>query len=112
MANGIVYTEVGNRILGFNSQNGSLIWNYTNAQLSPNSKPVIDNDMIYTGFSDGQLYALRAPESPITTLLTDNQGIAIFMAITVVSAIALTALILIFRRKHRSSPSSTTSNKA
>ena len=106
VANGIVYTEVGNRILGFNSQNGSLIWNFTNAQLSPNSKPVIDDDMIYTGFSDGQLYALRAPESPSTTLLTDNLGIIIFIAITLVSAIALTALILIFRRKHQSSPSS------
>lgn len=106
VANGIVYTEVGNRILGFNSQNGSLIWNYTNAQLSPNSKPIIDDDVIYAGFSDGQLYALRAPESPITTLLIDNLGIAIIIAITVVSAIALTALVRIFRRKHQSSLSS------
>ena len=106
VANGIVYTEVGNRILGFNSQNGSLIWNYTNAQLSPNSKPVIDNDIIYAGFGDGQLYALRAPESPSTTLLTDNLGIAIFIAIPVVSAIALIALIRIFRRKHQSFSSS------
>jgi len=112
VANGIVYTEVGDRFFGFNSQNGSLIWNYTNAQLHPNSKIVIDNGMIYAGFSDGQLYALRAPESQSTTLLTDNQGIAIFIAITVVSAIALTALILRFRRKHQSSPSSTTFNKA
>ncbi len=101
----IVYTEVNQRILGFNAQNGALVWNYTNADLRPNSQLTIADGTIYLGFSDGQLYAIKSPTTGFqtgnqdATLFVENNGV-LLLIITVNIAVTIIVLIL-YKSKQR-----------
>ena len=103
---GVVYTEDYQRILGFNAQNGALVWNYSNADLWPSSQPTVTNGYLYLGFSDGQLYAIR---SLATGSLPGNQNTAFFgevknsiLLIIIIVNIAVTmALLIIYRRSKK-----------
>ena len=103
--NGIVYTQYGGSIVGFSALNGALIWNYTNADLYPISQPIVANGVLYIGFSDGQVYAIRTIsegirfEDPITALMFENQSMTLLIVIVVVLALALTTLVLLCRRR-------------
>jgi outer membrane protein assembly factor BamB len=105
--NGIVFTQEGNSIVGFNAGNGALTWNFTNPDLQPSSQPIIVNGTIYVGYSDGQLYALRAPsagtevENPNIDFSLGNQNIVLLTVIVSVVAAALVALTILYRG-HRS----------
>ncbi len=104
VSQGVVYTEDNQRIVGFNSQNGALIWNYSNADLWPSSQPAVADGSVYVGFSDGQLYAIRAPAIGIQT---GNQGATLFEAknsillIIIIVNIAVTITVLIFYRNEK-----------
>jgi outer membrane protein assembly factor BamB len=103
--NGIVYTQYGGSIVGFNAQNGALIWNYTNAGIYPVSQPVVTDGVLYIGFSDGQVYALRTPTVDIqannqsTTFLIENQNTTLLIAIVAVLVSALITLTIVYRNK-------------
>jgi outer membrane protein assembly factor BamB len=103
--NGIVYTQYGGSIVGFNAQNGTLIWNNTNTDLYPISQPIVADDVLYIGFSDGQVYALRAPivgiqeNNQSTAFLTENQNNALLIVIVVVLVSSLITLIIVYRNK-------------
>ena len=106
--NGILYTQYGGSIVGFSALNGALIWNYTNADLYPISQPIVSNGVLYIGFSDGQVYTIRAisegikVEDPITALMFENQNMTLSIIIVIVLTLALTTLVLLYkRRKHQ-----------
>lgn len=102
---GVVYTEDNQRILGFNAQNGALVWNYTNADLWPSSQPTVANGYVYLGFSDGQLYAIRSPATGYqlgnqdTTFLDEVKNSILLIIIIVNIAVTMTLLIIYRRSK-------------
>jgi outer membrane protein assembly factor BamB len=107
VSQGIVYTEDYHSLLGFNAQNGALIWNYTIADLWPNSQPTIVDGSVYVGYSDGHLYALRAPSIGFQignvdqgTTLYDNPN-SIFLLIIVVNLAITVIVLMLFRSKKR-----------
>ena len=103
--NGIVFTQYGGSIVGFDSQNGALIWNYTNADLWPISQPVVADGILYVDFSDGQVYALRTPTVGIQvnnqsiSFLMENQNTALLVVVVVVLVSALMTLVIVYRNK-------------
>ena len=103
--NGVVYTQYGGSLVGFNAQSGALIWNYTKAELWPISQLAVTNSVLYIGFSDGQIYAIRAAlegirgEDQITALIVENQSMTLLIVIVVAVALALTTLVLLYRRR-------------
>jgi hypothetical protein len=103
--NGIAFTQEGHSIVGFNTQNGALIWNFTNADLWPVSEQVFADGFLYAGFSDGQLYAIRAPTSGIQagnlnlTLLDEGQNIYLLLTIVALLALALATILLLYRNR-------------
>ena len=105
VSNGIVYTQYGGSIVGFNAKNGSLIWNYTDTDLYPISQPTVADGVLYIGFSDGQVNALRAPTVGIqennqsTAFSIENQNKALLTVIVVVLVSALITLIIVYRNK-------------
>ena len=68
------------------------------------SQSVADG-VLYIGFSDGQVYALRAPTVGIqvnnqsTAFLMENQNMALLIVIVVVLVSALITLIIVRRNK-------------
>jgi outer membrane protein assembly factor BamB len=102
---GMVYTNDYQRILGFNAQNGALIWNYTNSDLWPSSQPTVTDGFIYIGFSDGQIYAISAPEIGFNG---GNQGMNLFngyngiLFVIILVNIAITVTVLIMYRNKKS----------
>ena len=100
-----MYTQYGGSIVGFNAKNGSLIWNYTDTDLYPISQPTVADGVLYIGFSDGQVYALRAPTVGIqennqsTAFSIENQNKALLTVIVVVLVSALITLIIVYRNK-------------
>jgi outer membrane protein assembly factor BamB len=101
----IVYTQDNQRILGFNAQNGALVWNYTNADLWPRSQPTVVDRTVYVGFSDGQLYAINAPTASFQLGNQGDQGAPLLneangILLLIISVnIAVTIIVLIFYRK-------------
>lgn len=106
---GVVYTVDNQRILGFNAQNGALIWNYTNADLWPTSQPAVANGYVYIGFSDGQLYAIRPPATGSqpgnqdTTFLSEAKNSILLIIIIVNIAVTIT-LLIVFRKSKNDMP--------
>jgi outer membrane protein assembly factor BamB len=106
VSEGVVFTATNQRLIGFNAQNGALIWNYTNGDLWPNENPTITKGSLYVGFSDGQLYAIRAPSlgtqtgNQNITLNNVDQNISLLITIVAVLALALATLLLLYRKRH------------
>ena len=100
-----MYTQYGGSIVGFNAQNGALIWNHTNANLWTISQPVVTDGVLYIGYSDGQIYALRTPTLDIQvdnlgkSFLMENQNTALLIVIVVVLFSAIITLTLVCRNK-------------
>ena len=110
VSEGVVYIEDYQGIIGFNSQNGALIWNYTNADLWPTSQPTAANGYVFVGFSDGQLYAVRAPA---TGIQTGNKSASSFdeaensiLLIVIIVNIVVTITVLIFYRRNKTTEKS------
>ena len=99
----VVFVGVYDGILGFNAQNGALIWNNTDPELGTNWLTVA-NGTIYAGFSDGQLYALNAPTVDFQTVnqgasfLNEANGI-LLLVISVNIGVTITVLVLYRNRK-------------
>lgn len=101
VADEIVYTQTRGSIVGFNSGSGALVWNYTNVDLWPTSEVVIVNGIIYLGYSDGQIYAIKAPGAVITGIELQGQNTGLLIAIVVTFALILTGLIVLNRSKSK-----------
>lgn len=106
---GVVYTTNSRSILGFNYQNGALIWNYTAAVgILPQTDPVSYDGVLYVGFSGGQLYAMDPTASGLQLhnpyfIIVGGQVIDLaLLAVTVTVAVVLLVFVIFYRRKHNS----------
>jgi outer membrane protein assembly factor BamB len=110
VSNNIVYTvDIYNGtygILGFNALNGALIWNFTQTDPYPGTLLTVADGTIYTAFSDGQLYAIRAPEigfqiGNLDDVLFGDFNNILLLIIFVIIVVAVTVLVIYRSRKKR-----------
>jgi outer membrane protein assembly factor BamB len=104
VADGIIYAANWQDLVGFNSQTGAFIWNYTLGDLYPQTQPVAANSALYVGFSDGQIYALKPTELGLNTenpAATGDQTVnpTFIIAILITPIIAVAALVFWIRNK-------------
>jgi outer membrane protein assembly factor BamB len=106
VVDGVVYTRTGGGILGFNYQNGALIWNYTIVHVLPQTDPVSYEGILYVGYYGGQMYALNPTELGMQLhnpyfIIVGGQVIDLALFAVIVTVVVVLFVIVIFhRRKH------------
>ena len=95
---GIIYTEFGRAILGLDFRNGALVWNFTREDLWSNSHTAVAYGVLYAGFSDGQLYAIKPPSAELYSLPSVPLEVIV---VIILSIIGIILGLLFYFNKHQ-----------
>ena len=95
---GIIYTEFGRTILGLDFRNGALVWNFTREDLWSNSHTAVAYGVLYAGFSDGQLYAIKPPSAELDSLPSVPLEVIV---VIILSIIGIILGLLFYFNKHQ-----------
>jgi hypothetical protein len=108
VVDGIVISARPSGTYALNAENGAVIWNYSNFNVTFGSDPVVDNGVLYFGSGDGQVYALGVPSasypslgptaSPVQTSNEFSNQLIIITAVMSV-AIVLSAVFILKKKK-------------